>query len=181
MFRKILIGLAVLVLVFVAVVAMQPSVFHVERSAKIGAPQADLFAQVNDLHKWDSWSPWAKLDPAAKMTFEGPEAGQGAIMNWAGNDKVGEGKLTIVESRPSDLVKVRADFFKPFEGTSTSQFDFKPEGDRTAVTWTMSGENNFIGKAFCLVMNGRKLMGDDMEKGLAQMKSAAERADTASN
>jgi Polyketide cyclase / dehydrase and lipid transport len=181
MFRKILIGLAVLVLIFVAVVAMQPSVFRVERTATIAAPQADLFAQVNDLHKWEAWSPWAKLDPAAKIAFEGPEAGQGAVMTWAGNDKVGEGRLTIVESRPSDLVKVKADFIEPFEGTSTSQFEFKPEGDRTAVTWTMSGEHNFIGKAFCLVMNGRKMMGDDMEKGLAQMKSVTEGPKTASN
>ena len=82
-----------------------------------GALQADVFAQVNDFHKWDAWSPWAKLDPAAKVGFEGPEAGQGAVMNWAGNDEVGEGKMTIVESRPSDLVKIKVDFIKPFEGT----------------------------------------------------------------
>lgn len=74
--------------------------------------------------------------------------------------------------------KVKVDFVEPFEGTNTSEFQFKPEGDQTAVTWIMSGEHNFIGKAFCLVMNGEKMMGDDIEKGLAQMKSAAK---TASN
>jgi hypothetical protein len=102
-------------------------------------------------------------------------------MTWSGNDKVGEGKVTIVESRPSELVKVKVDFVKPFEGTNTSEFQFKPKGDQTAVAWTMSGEHNFVGKAFCLLMNGQKMMGDDMEKGLAQMKSVAERAKTASN
>ena len=168
MVKKILIGLAALVLIFVAIVTMQPSTYRIERTAKIAAPQADLFAQVNDFHKWDTWSPWAKIDPAAKIGFEGPESGQGAAMTWAGNDKVGEGKVTIVE--PSELVKVKVDFVKPFEGTNTSEFQFKPEGDQTAVTWVMSGEHNFIGKAFCLVMNGQKMMGDDMEKGLAQLK-----------
>ena len=181
MFKKILIGLAVLIGIFVVVVAMQPSEFRVERTATIAAGQADLFAQVNDFHNWDAWSPWAKLDPAAKVTFEGAEAGQGAIMNWAGNDKVGEGKLTIVESRPSDLVRIKADFIEPFAGTSTSQFEFKPEANRTAVTWTRSSEPGFTGKAFCLVMNGKKMMGDDMEKGLAQMRSVAEGAEAASN
>ena len=181
MFRKILIGLAALILIFVAVVAIQPSDFRVERTAKIAAPQADLFAQVNDFHKWEAWSPWAKLDPAAKVTFEGPEAGQGAVMNWAGNDKVGEGKVTIVESRSSDLVKIKVDFVKPFEGTSTSEFGFKPEGDQTTVTWAMSGHHNFMEKAFCLVMNGTKMIGDDLEKGLAQLKSVAEGAKAASN
>lgn len=174
MLKKILIGLAALILILIAVVAIQPSDFRVDRTTKIAAAPADVFAQVNDFHKWEAWSPWAKLDPAAKVTFEGPEAGQGAVMNWAGNDKVGEGKLTIVESRPSDLVKTKVDFVKPFEGTSTSQFDFKPEGDQTEVTWTMSGHHNFIDKAFCLVMNGRKMIGDDMEKGLSQLKSVAE-------
>ena len=130
MLRKILIGLAVLVLILVVVVAVQPSDFRVERTAKIAAAQGEVFAQVNDLHKWDAWSPWAKLDPDAKISFEGPEAGQGAAMYWAGNDKVGEGKMTVVESRPNDPVKLKVDFVKPFEGTSTSEFAFKPEGDR---------------------------------------------------
>lgn len=57
MFKKILIGLAALILILVGVVAMQPSDFRVERTAKIAAPQADLFAQVNDFHKWETWSP----------------------------------------------------------------------------------------------------------------------------
>jgi hypothetical protein len=181
MFKKILIGLAGLILVFVAVVAMQPDTYRVERTAKIAAPQAELFAQVNDFHKWDAWSPWAKIDPAAKIGFEGPEAGQGAAMTWSGNDKVGEGRVSIVDSRPSDLVKIKVDFVRPFAGTNTSEFQFKPEGDQTAVTWTMSGEQNFFAKAFCLVMNGQKMMGDDMEKGLAQMKSVAEGGKTARN
>ena len=174
MLKKILIGLAVLVALLLVVVALQPSEFHVERTATIAAPQADVFARVNDLHKWEAWSPWAKLDPTAKTTFEGPEAGQGAAMTWAGNDKVGEGKMTIIESRPSDLVKLKVDFVKPFEGTSNSEFNFKPEGDKTAVTWAMSAHHNFMEKAFCLVMNGKKMIGDDMQKGLAQMQSLLE-------
>ena len=95
-------------------------------------------------------------------------------MSWAGNDKVGEGKMTVVESKPNDAVRLKVDFVKPFEGTSNSDFAFKPEGDGTAVTWTMSAHHNFIEKAFCLVMNGKKMIGDDLEKGLAQMKALAE-------
>jgi hypothetical protein len=179
--KKILIALALLILGFVVVVALQPSDFQVERSATVAAPQAEVFAQVNDLHKWDAWSPWAKLDPEAKIGFEGPESGQGAAMTWAGNDKVGEGKMTVVESQPNDAVKLKVDFVKPFEGTSNSDFGFKPEGDQTAVTWTMSAHHNFLEKAFCLVMNGKKMIGDDMEKGLAQLKSLAETGSSASN
>ena len=162
MLKKILIGLAVLILGLVVVVALQPSDFRVERR-RPSPRRGGVFAQVNDLHKWDAWSPWAKLDPDAKISFEGPEFGQGAAMTWSGNDKVGEGKMTVVESQPNEAVKLKVDFVKPFEGTSNSDFGFKPEGDQTAVTWTMSAHHNFIEKAFCLVMNGKKMVGDDME------------------
>ncbi len=146
MLKKILIGLAVLILGLVALVALQPSDFRVERSATIAAPAADVFTQVNNLHKWDAWSPWAKLDPDAKITFERPESGQGAAMSWSGDDKVGEGKMTVVESQPNEAVRLKVDFVKPFEGTSNSEFGFKPEGDQTAVTWTMSAHHNFMEK-----------------------------------
>ena len=170
-----------LVLGFVVVVALQPSDFRVERSATVATPQADVFAQVNDLRKWDAWSPWAKLDPEAKISFEGPESGQGAAMSWSGNDKVGEGKMTVVESQPNDAVKLWVDFVKPFEGTSNSDFAFRSEGEGTAVTWSMSAHHNFLEKAMCLVMNGKQMISDDMEKGLAQLKSVAEAGKSASH
>ncbi|MBC8012656.1 MAG: SRPBCC family protein [Methyloceanibacter sp.] len=174
MLKKILIALAAIVLIFVVVVALQPSDFRVERTATIAAPPADVFAQVNDFHKWEAWSPWAKLDPEAKVAFEGPPEGEGTVMTWAGNDQVGEGKMTLTESRPSDLVKIKVDMVKPYEGTSTGQFIFKPDGDRTAVTWSIGAHHSFMEMAFCLVMNGKKMMGELMEKGLAQMKSVVE-------
>ena len=37
-------------------------------------------------------------------------------------------------------------------------------------------DNNFVGKAFGLIMNMDKMVGGDFEKGLAQMKSIAEAA-----
>jgi hypothetical protein len=179
--KKILIALAASIGIFLIVVAMQPADFRVERTTNIAAPQADVFAQVNDFHKWDAWSPWAKLDPEAKVTFDGPESGQGTVMTWAGNDKVGDGKMTLTESHPNDLVKIKVDFVKPFEGTANSGFAFRPEDEQTAVTWSMEGHHNFIEKAFCLVMNGKKMIGDDLEKGLAQLKTVAESGKAASN
>jgi uncharacterized protein YndB with AHSA1/START domain len=176
MLKKILIALLALVAIFLIFVALQPSEFHVERTANMAAPPAMVFDQVNDLHKWEAWSPWAKLDPNAKITFEGPSSGTGTIMTWAGNNKVGEGKMTLAESRPNELVKINVDIVKPMEGSSTTEFAFKPEGDQTAVTWSMSGHHNFIAKAMCLVMNGKKMMSDMMDKGLANMKSMVEGA-----
>src|SRR5438132_1006582 len=60
--------------------------------------------------------------------------------------------------------------------TIATDFAFKPQGNQTAVTWTLDGNNNFMGKAFGLFMNLDKMVGADFEKGLAQMKSVAETA-----
>ena len=174
MLKKILIVLVAVVAVFAVVVALQPSEYRISRSATVAALAPDVFAQVNDFHNWEAWSPWAKLDPAAKTTFEGPAAGQGAVFAWSGNDKVGEGRMTLTESRPAELVKIRIDFVKPFAGTSTSEFNFKPAGNQTAVTWAMSGQRNFLEKAMCLFVSMDKMLGGEFEKGLAQMKSVAE-------
>jgi uncharacterized protein YndB with AHSA1/START domain len=174
MLKKILIGAVVVIAALAVFVAMQPDDFRIERTANVNAPPAAVFAQVNDFHKWEAWSPWAKLDPTAKATFEGAPAGQGAVFKWSGNDKVGEGTMTVAESRPAELVRIDVEFVKPFEGKSTSEFAFKPQGSQTAVTWSSYGKHNFISKAMCLVMNMEKMLGPDMEKGLAQMKSVVE-------
>jgi hypothetical protein len=128
MIKILLIALAIIVVVFVIVVALQPAEYRVVRIASVSAPPAVVFAQVNDLHKFQTWSPFTKLDVAAKNTFEGPPAGIGALLIWAGNAQVGEGRMRITESRPNDLIRMKLDFVKPFASTATAEFTFKPEG-----------------------------------------------------
>ncbi len=176
MIIKILMGLVVIVVVFAVIVALQPSGFRIARTATISAPGPAVFAQVNDFHNWEAWSPYAKLDPAMKKTYEGAPAGVGAIYTWAGNNEVGEGRTTITESRPSDLIRIKLEFVRPFAGTSTAEFTFRPEGDQTAVTWSLAGKNNFMAKAVHLFMNMERMVGGQFEKGLAQMKSVVEAA-----
>ncbi len=176
MFKKILIGITVIILVFLLVVGVQPAAFHITRSTTIAAPADVVFAQVNDFHKWDAWSPWAKLDPAMKQTYEGAPTGVGAVYSWVGNKDVGEGRMTITESRPSELVGIKLEFLKPIAQVNDTQFALKPDGNQTAVTWTMIGTNDFMAKAFGLFVNLDKMVGGDFEKGLAQMKLVAEAA-----
>jgi uncharacterized protein YndB with AHSA1/START domain len=176
MLKRSLIVIAALVVVLIGIIAMQPSEFRVARTTTIAAPAPVVFAQVNDFHKWEAWNPWGKIDPAMKASHEGPPAGVGAAYAWAGNSQVGEGRMTVTESQPNELVRIRLDFLKPMSGTSTAEFTLRPEGDQTAVVWSMTGHNNFLAKAFCLFVNMDKMIGDQFEKGLAQMKVAAEAA-----
>jgi Polyketide cyclase / dehydrase and lipid transport len=170
----ILILVAIAVIIFIIVAAMQPSDFRVTRTGTISAPASAVFAQVNELQKWDAWSPWAKLDPEAKNFFEGPASGTGAIMRWTGNNKVGVGSMTIIESHPDEFIRFKLEFLKPFTATNTAEFTFNSENDQTTVTWTMYGKSNFKSKAIGLVMNCDKMVGGQFEKGLATLKSVVE-------
>jgi hypothetical protein len=174
MLLYILLGLVAVIAVLCAVIAMRPNDFKVTRSATMKASPAAVFEQVNDFHKWEAWSPWAKMDPNAKSTFEGPTSGKDAKFSWAGNSEVGEGNMTIVESRPNDLVRIKLDFIKPFAGTNDVLIKIEPQGDQTAVTWSMAGKTNFMTKAIGLFMDCEKMVGDQYDKGLANIKSIVE-------
>ena len=175
---KVAVAVALAVIVVVVVVATRPSAFSITRSARIAAPPAAVFAQVNDFHNWPAWNPWAALDPAMKETYEGTPSGPGAIYTWVGNHHAGAGRMTISDSRPAELIRITLEFFRPFAATNTTEFTFRPEGDQTLVTWSMSGRNNFVAKAMCLVVNMDRMVGGQFEKGLAKMKSIVEAAPT---
>jgi uncharacterized protein YndB with AHSA1/START domain len=160
-------GLALLA----AVIIMSPDRFRVTREAVINAPPARVFELINELKNWELWSPWAKLDPAAQRSYSGPAAGTGAGFEWSGNNKVGAGKLTIVESQPNAAIDIRLDFLKPFKGTNESFLRLTPEGAGTPVVWTMAGRHNLISKAMNLVMSCDKMIGGQFEQGFANLNA----------
>jgi hypothetical protein len=174
MLKKVGLSLLVVVGALAVVIATRPGEFKVQRTASISAPAEVVFAYINDFHNWAKWSPWEKRDPNMKKTFEGAASGTGAVYSWVGNDQVGEGRMTLTESQPSDHVLIKLEFIKPFPATNQTQIALSDVGGATNVTWTMTGTNNFVGKAFSLVMNMDKLVGGDFEKGLAQLEQQSE-------
>jgi hypothetical protein len=171
MLETILIVVAVVVVLLVILIVLQPAEFHVVRSATIAAPASAVFAQVNDFHNWEAWSPWAKIDPAAKNTYTGAAAGTGAVFTWDGNSKVGEGTMTMTESHPNDLIRIKLEFRRPFKGINDVEFTFKPDGNQTLVTWSMSGRKIFITKAIGLIMSMDKMVGGQFTQGLENLNS----------
>jgi len=174
--KPFLLGLVAIIAVLVLVIAVQPSDFRVARSATMAAAPVEVFNQVNNFHNWEAWSPWAKLDPAAKSSFDGPTSGEGASFRWDGNNDVGAGSMRIIESRPHDLIRIQLDFVRPFVATNDVAFTFKPEGDSTAVTWAMAGKKNFMAKAMGLVMDCEEMVGGQFDQGLANINSIVEKS-----
>ena len=177
MLEKLLLALAAIIGVFLVYIAFLPPEYTVERSINITTPISQVFSEVNDFRRWDAWSPWAKIDPNAKTTFSWPSSGEGAVFGWEGNKDIGKGTMRIVESRPNELISFSSEFVEPFAGKSETQFTFKPAdqiGNQTHVTWSMSGSNNFLMRIFCFVFDGKGMIGQDMEKGLEQLKAVAQ-------
>jgi uncharacterized protein YndB with AHSA1/START domain len=175
MFKTILIVVVVLIAAILVYAATTPDDFRVQRTTSIKASPEKIFALINDLHRWDSWSPWEKMDPAMHRTFSGATAGKGAVYAWQGNSKVGEGRMEIADASPPSRVTIKLDFIKPIEGHNTAAFTLDPKGDSTNVTWSMYGPSAYIAKVIGVFASMDKMIGKEFETGLANMKAVAER------
>jgi hypothetical protein len=174
MITYILIGVATVIVLFLVIVALQSGAFRITRKTLIKGPAEAPFARVNDFRQWRSWSPWETMDPNLQRTYAGPPFGVGATYSWEGDKKVGSGRMTILESRPHDLVRIKLEFLKPFVATNLAEFTFQPQGGSTEVSWTMTGDRNFCFKCIGMFMSMDKMVGGAFEEGLANMKAAVE-------
>jgi Polyketide cyclase / dehydrase and lipid transport len=178
MLQAIVIIVVVLVVGIAAVLgfaATKPDAFRIQRAMSMKAPPEKIFPLINDFHSWASWSPWEKLDPALKRTYSGAASGQGAVYEWEGNKKVGQGRMEILESSPSSKVLIKLDFIKPFEAHNTAEFTLDRQGDSTTVTWIMNGQQPYMFKVMSVFFSMDKMIGKDFETGLANLKSITEK------
>lgn len=175
MLKTIALILVVLVAAVLIYAATRPDSFRVERNTTIKAPPEKIFALINDLHQWEAWSPWEKIDPALKRTYSGAPSGKGAAYAWAGNKEVGSGSMEIVETAPPSKLLLKLDFTAPFEAHNMVEFSLVREGDATRVTQAMFGPSPFISKLMSLVFSMDKMVGAKFEEGLANLKALAEK------
>jgi uncharacterized protein YndB with AHSA1/START domain len=148
--------------------------YRVERTIDIAAPAESIFGYLVDFHRWTAWSPWEDLDPNLTRWYTGAESGVGAIYEWAGLRKAGQGRMEIREVSAPSAVTIQLDFLKPFKSSSTASFALVPAGDGTRVTWSMVGRKTLMTKAMGVFMSMDKMVGPDFEKGLARLKTLAE-------
>lgn len=174
MFKKIIVGLSVLILVILAYAALQPANYSVTRSIAIKAPPDRIMPLISDFHSWQLWSPWEGLDPAMKRTYSGATKDLGAVYAWEGNKNVGSGRMEITSQTPTK-VGIKLDFLVPVEATSQTDFVLEPQVGTTTVRWTMTGTTDFMGKLMGVFISMDSMIGPAFEHGLAKMKAAAEK------
>jgi hypothetical protein len=176
MIALIIILVVAALVTFLLVVVSKPNNFRMQRSLTINAPADVIYAHIDDFHKWQAWSPWEQLDPDLKRTYSGAPSGIGAVYDWQGNGKAGQGRMTIREATPAHRLLINLDFIKPFPATNSAEFLLQPSGDATVVTWAMFGPSPFMSKLMGSLMNMDDLIGKDFERGLNTLKVLSEKA-----
>lgn len=175
MLKTILIVVVVLIVAILIYAATKPDSYRIQRSANIAAPPDKVFAFINDLHSWASWSPWEKKDLAMKKAHSGASQGKGAVLEWDGNKDVGTGRMEVLESTPPSKIQIKLDFLKPFESHNTAEFTLAPNAGSTQVTWAMFGPQSYMLKVMTLFCSMDKMVGKDFEEGLSNLKALAEK------
>ena len=168
-----IIGMVVLAMIVILtiVIAVQPDRAHIEKSIMINAPAAAIFPEVSNYQNFNAWSPWSKMDPEAKQTFDGPPGSVGSSMSWSG-PKTGTGSMKIEEIEENKRVK-SAMIFGGYDGKFHSEFILTPDENRTLVTWTYDGPNSGLtGKAVWIIMGS--ILSSQYEQGLRDLKEVVE-------
>jgi len=171
-----IIGIAIVVLIVALLIyaATKPDTFRIQRSATIKAPPEKIFSFLDDFHKWISWSPWEKMDPALKRTHSGAMSGKGAVYEWEGNNQVGKGRMEITDTSPPSKVLIKLDFLKPFEAHNTAEFTLSGGDNSTNVIWAMYGPQPYMAKVVSLFFSMDKMVGGQFEQGLANLRTVSE-------
>ncbi|MCC6713974.1 MAG: SRPBCC family protein [Gammaproteobacteria bacterium] len=175
MLKLIALGVIVMLGAFLIYAASRPDSFRVQRSVRIKAPPERIFPLINDLRSMQIWSAWEKMDPGMKRTYSGAASGPGAAYAWAGNNRIGEGRMEIVESAPASKVTLRMNFIKPFAAVNTLEFTLQADGDSTRVTEAIFGPSPFISKVMSILCRADTMIGGKFDESLAGLKAIAER------
>lgn len=163
-----------LICALLAFAAARPDTFRVKRSANIAAPAHVIFPLINDFSEWQTWSPYEKMDLKMTRRFSEPSQGKGAVYEWSGNRKAGEGRMEIAHTSPPSTVVIRLDLTKPFETENIVEFTLQPFGNETMTTWSVRGSSPYLAKLMQLFVSTDRMVGKNFERGLANLKAIAE-------
>lgn len=151
--------------------------FTIEEQVVINKPLQEVFNYLKLLRHSDQYNKWVMTDPNLSKEFSGTDGTPGFIYRWNSQMKqVGQGEQEIKEIIEGKRIDYEIRFIKPFTGTSFSSLITHATGNgQTQVTWTFSGERNFIMCLFHLLLNLSKALGRDLQTSLQNMKTVLEK------
>ncbi len=166
-------GLIVLVLLLAAVTRKD---YNLERSIVVDKNLEDTYHFISSIETQDSWSKWANLDPNMKKQYIGTDRTVGFISKWDSDHKnVGSGEQEIKKLVPNEKVETEMRFLKPFKSVAHGYFTTTAVNEnQTKVAWGFKARMPYPFNLMMVMMNMEKMLGNDFEEGLANMRKKIE-------
>jgi len=154
--KKILIGVLVLLVVFLAYVSSKDGHFRYERSGVISASPEKIFPLISSFEACKAWNPYDQKDPNMKRSIKGIDGQVGSVLEFDGNQESGSGSLEIMKIVPNQSMELTLRMVKPFKAENKVEYKLTPEGAGTRFSWTMSGDGGFMGKLVSTLIDCEK-------------------------
>jgi effector-binding domain-containing protein len=177
--KKIFYVILALIALYFILAFFGPSEIRAERSIFVNAPVETVREKLGNYQYFhDRWSPWTRRDTTMKTEYSGDPGKPGHKHRWSGNSDVGSGEMEIA-SFSGDTIVQKIHFERG--GDAQARYIAEKAGEGTKVTWIMHSKVGFMGRTPMLFMNMEKMMGDDFEEGLQNLKKAIEGEPAAAN
>lgn len=173
MLKKIGLFFAILIAILMIVPLFLPSDYSVMRSKDFVQSDSLIYSLVGDFNEFVKWSPWQERDPGATVTITGVPFTVGYKYEWKGDpDLSGSGYMEVTAVEPGKKITMNLVFNEPMQSTALNVWEFEKTPDGSRMFWTTSGELDYFGRYFGLMMDG--MLGADFEHGLSTLKKYAE-------
>ncbi|WP_143309250.1 SRPBCC family protein [Chitinophaga vietnamensis] len=149
-----------------------PSTAVVERSGVINAPIDTVYAHISDLKDWESWNPWTRPDPTAKLTFSEPASGAGAWYTWTGEKS--SGKVRVQDSDPRKGVHYTMDVKNMRSVKAGIELKLAADGKSTAIFWHLQTDLGLLPWWKLRGFMADKIFGPAMDAGLTKLSNICE-------
>lgn len=174
--KKILLGIVFLIVLILIIGIFVKKEYSVERSIVVNKPKQEVFTYIRSLKNQNEFSPWAQKDPNMKKEYHGTEGTVGSISTWDGNKEVGKGEQEITKIDEGNRVDFALRFIEPMEGNGTAYMTTEQAAEnQTTVKWGFEGKMGYPMNTMLLFMDMDKMMGPDLEQGLANLKQIMEK------
>lgn len=148
--------------------------FSVQKNVEIDKNIEEVYAAVSNFDTWPKWSPWLCQEPECPVTVSGTPGAAGHRQFWDGK-LIGSGEMTLKEVTAGSVLNYDLLFLKPWKSRSQAGFTFAASGDRTQVTWWMTGTLPIF--LFFMKKMMSAWVGGDFKRGLSMLKELLETGD----
>lgn len=173
----ILLILAGLIVVILVIAALSKTEYSIQREIIINKPVQQVFDFIKYLKNQQYYNKWVMADPDVKRNYTGTDGTAGFIATWdSENKQVGKGEQEIKKIKEGERIYWEIRFIKPFEGKAGSYMITESvSANETRIIWVFEGMRSYMLKVMHLILNLKKVLGNDLQTSLTNLKAVLER------